>query len=206
MTKTEIAETAKGLDFYMALPYTIILRRDAEGDMVAEVKELEGCIAHGRDASEALEILKEFQQAWIERRIATGQEVPQPEEEDRLPSGKWVQRVPRSLHKNLIHMAKTEGVSLNQLVTSMLSQQISTRAIQRSVDRMFAAHASQQRTHAYYWGTTMPSAAYVWSIAGEAINIGIGLTHVGKLIPKTVEVDFENAIQTHKNYLLAAKR
>jgi antitoxin HicB len=206
MSKTEIAETARELDRYMTLPYTIILRRDAEGDMVAEIKELEGCIAHGRDASEALEILKEFQQAWIERRIAAGQEVPAPEEEDRLPSGKWVQRVPRSLHKKLIQMAKTEGVSLNQLVTSMLSQQISTRAVQKSIDLMLAAHASQQRRYVHYWDTAMFPATHVWSNAGEPINIGIGLQHAGKLIPKTVEVNFKNAIPTYKDYLLPAER
>src|SRR5262249_1091414 len=38
-----------------------------------------------------------------------------------MPSGKWLQRAPRSLHKNLARLAKIEGVSFNQLVVSILS-------------------------------------------------------------------------------------
>lgn len=35
-------------------------------------------------------------------------------------SGKWVQRVPKSLHARLTRRAKAEGVSLNTLVLSMI--------------------------------------------------------------------------------------
>lgn len=134
--KTEISEApVKGLDYYMTLPYTIILRQDEEGDMIAEMKELEGCTAHGKDANEALEMLREFQKAWIERRMESGQYIPEPEKDDDLPSGKWVQRVPRTLHRQLADMAKVEGVSLNQLVTSMLSQQLGSQSLQAAIKR-----------------------------------------------------------------------
>jgi len=54
--------------------------------------------------------------------LANGHDVPAPNAESALPSGKWLQRVPRSLHQRLAQMAKRENVSLNQLVTSLLSQ------------------------------------------------------------------------------------
>ncbi len=38
------------------------------------------------------------------------------------PSGKWVQRVPRSLYLKLTVLAKAEGVSLNQFVTAVLAE------------------------------------------------------------------------------------
>ena len=114
-----------------ALPYTTILKRDSEGDIVASVKELDGCIAHGQDELEALAALESMKLLWIESCLQDGEAVPRPEpEDDELPSGKWVQRVPRSLHKRLSDTAKTEGVSLNTLVTSYLSAAVSVKALE----------------------------------------------------------------------------
>jgi antitoxin HicB len=45
-------------------------------------------------------------------------------QDQKLPSGKWVQRVPRSLHLKLILLARAEGVSLNHLVVSFLAEMV----------------------------------------------------------------------------------
>lgn len=50
--------------------------------------------------------------------------VPAPAEKTEMPSGKWVQRVPKSLHRKLTILAKAEGVSLNQLVTAVLAETV----------------------------------------------------------------------------------
>ncbi len=42
-------------------------------------------------------------------------------------------------------MAKEEGVSLNQLVTSMLSQQLSGRAVQKALDQMVVSYGPSVR-------------------------------------------------------------
>lgn len=42
-------------------------------------------------------------------------------------SGRFVQRVPRSLHARLAAKAKQEGVSMNSLVTSMLAESLGKR-------------------------------------------------------------------------------
>lgn len=109
---------------YLNLPYTIILRRDADGDHVARIDELPGCSAHGKTAEEALQSLEEAKELWIADCLESGQEVPKPSAGDELPSGKWVQRVPRSLHKKLADLARRERVSLNQLVTSALAESV----------------------------------------------------------------------------------
>jgi antitoxin HicB len=114
---------------YMKLPYTILLRRDEEGDVIAKVKELDGCIADGQDEMEALGNLERVKAMWIEACISSGRPVPLPEEDNDLPSGKWLQRVPRSLHKKLVDRAETEGVSLNQYVTSVLAEAIGQRSL-----------------------------------------------------------------------------
>jgi antitoxin HicB len=120
------------LAHYMAQPYTKSLRPDADGDIVARVVELPGCSAHGENEKEALRNLQEAQRLWLEDCIEAGDPVPEPEEAEPLPSGKWVQRVPRTLHQLLATTAKSEGVSLNQLVTSMLSEKLSLRAVEKT--------------------------------------------------------------------------
>jgi len=112
------------LNDYLDLPYTVTLRRDDEGDWIARVQELSGCIAHGSTEVEALEQLREAKRDWISAALEDHIDVPLPEAEDELPSGKWVQRVPRSLHKQLARLAKTERTSLNSLVTSILSDYV----------------------------------------------------------------------------------
>jgi antitoxin HicB len=135
----------KVIAHYLGLPYTRTLRADEDGDVVAKIVELPGCSAHGADEQEALRNLEEAQRLWIEDCVAAGDAVPEPATEDPLPSGKWVQRVPRSLHRRLSQMAKEEGVSLNQLVTSMLSQQLSGRAIQKALEPMVVSSGSSLR-------------------------------------------------------------
>jgi antitoxin HicB len=114
-------------DHYMNLPYTVVLRRDDEGDFITKVQELPGCVAHGETEAEALSAIKEMQRLWLEEALQSGQPIPEPEREEQLPSGKWLQRTPRSLHGRLTKLAKSEGVSLNQLVTSMLAESLAAR-------------------------------------------------------------------------------
>ena len=160
-------EVNKDLDYYLSLPYTTLLRKDEEGDVVARIDELPGCVAHGKDNVEALSELESMKRLWIEDCLERGQEVPEPHVEETLPSGKWVQRVPRSLHAKLTRAARKEGVSLNQLVTSILSEHFAGREFQRTVEQMMAECISAgSRTHAksYWWpsGFVAGGAEHYW--------------------------------------------
>jgi hypothetical protein len=56
---------------------------------------------------------------------------------ERPSRGRFVQRVPRSLHAQLIAQAKIEGVSLNALVVSIVSQGLGQRQAESSdADRL----------------------------------------------------------------------
>ena len=103
----------KDLKYYLGLPYTAILRPDEEGDCIARIDELPGCVMHGKTPAEALEALHEAKELWITDCLESGDHVPEPVSEDLLPSGKWVQRIPRSLHKKLISLAKTKRYSFH---------------------------------------------------------------------------------------------
>lgn len=113
---------------YMNLPYTILVRKDDEGDYVARVEELDGCTAHGATKQEAIENLEEVERAWIAECIESNLVIPEPRAVEGLPSGRWVQRVPKSLHRKLVRLAKTESSSLNQLVTGILAEAVGVRS------------------------------------------------------------------------------
>ncbi len=160
MTK---AEVVKDVVYYLSLPYTIILRTDEEGDYVAKIQELPGCIAHGTDPNDVLANLREVQELWIEERLSTQTDIPEPEPEEELPSGKWVQRVPRTLHQRLTELARKEQVSLNQLVTSMLSEAVIAAPLKHFFQKYITAgplqHAWEGAVQYGNWHITVPAAS-----------------------------------------------
>jgi predicted RNase H-like HicB family nuclease len=112
---------------FMSLPYTRVLTTDEDGTVIARIQELPGCTAHGANDAEAIENLRDVQLAWIEEAINNDIPIPQPSVDQDLPSGKWVQRVPKWLHARLVTAATEEGTSLNQFVSSLLSEGLALR-------------------------------------------------------------------------------
>ncbi len=115
--------THKDLAYYLDLPYPVQLSHQSEDDdeyWLAEALDLPGCMADGSSPDEALESLEEAKRLWIETQIEDGYEVPEPTRVHDY-SGKFLVRMPKSLHYTLAVQAKREGVSLNQYVTSLLS-------------------------------------------------------------------------------------
>jgi antitoxin HicB len=122
---------AKTVEEYLKLPYTIEIFRDEEGDdggWVARVVELPGCITQGDTFPELAEMLDEAMRSWIESALADGDPIPEPRPVSDY-SGKFVARVPRSLHRELVQAAGREGVSLNAFVTMALSKAVSQTAV-----------------------------------------------------------------------------
>lgn len=113
---------------YLKLPYTIKLIKEEDGTYYVSVEELPGCASMGDTPEEALEMIKEAMEGWIESNLERGLEIPLPESMKEY-SGKFLVRVPASLHRRLVEQAKKEGVSLNQLVVSLLSEKITLKEI-----------------------------------------------------------------------------
>jgi antitoxin HicB len=61
--------------------------------------------------------------AWIETALEDGQTIPLPRSIEDY-SGRFVVRIPKSLHQELVEMAEREGVSLNTLVNVALGKTV----------------------------------------------------------------------------------
>lgn len=100
--------------------YRVVLQYDPDGYWIAEHPELSGCKADGKTAQEALSSLEISRKLWIESCLANSLEIPQPQEAPQY-SGRFVLRIPKSLHRELANEAEAEGVSLNSLVSNALA-------------------------------------------------------------------------------------
>lgn len=114
---------------YMGLNYAMILRQDDEGDWIASIMELEGCMADGETPEAAIQSLQSMKELWLRARLDSGRPVPLPEADEEEFSGKWLQRVPKSLHRKVARAAGRDGVSLNQFVAATLAEAVGVRSV-----------------------------------------------------------------------------
>jgi predicted RNase H-like HicB family nuclease len=112
--------SAKGLAYYMSLRYPIELTESEEGGYFATHRALDGCMADGATATEAIANLAGSREVWIATRLDNGYSVPEPK--TRRPSGNISLRMTPSLHGRLAKLADRDGVSLNFLITSILAR------------------------------------------------------------------------------------
>lgn len=117
----------KNLEYYMNLPYTYELVKDPGDPWFIRVKELPGCMSHGDTAEEAVAMIREAMEGWLLVSLNRGDQIPEPEIPDDF-SGKFVVRIPRSLHRKLAEQADRDEVSLNAFVTAALAEAVGYRA------------------------------------------------------------------------------
>lgn len=109
-------------------PFTIReLKPDDGGGFLIEFPDLPGCMSDGETVEEAMANGVDAVQCWISAAKEKGREIPEAGDTENQ-SGKWVQRVPRSLHARLTRRAKREHVSLNTLVVSILAESVGFRS------------------------------------------------------------------------------
>jgi antitoxin HicB len=125
----------RSIEEYLALPYTIeIYRDDSDGEegYVARVVELPGCLTQADSFTELEEMIQDAIRAWIETAIENGQAIPEPQILEDY-SGRFVVRLPKSLHRQLVDRANKEGVSLNALVSVALGQYVGMESVANKI-------------------------------------------------------------------------
>ena len=108
---------------YIKLPYTRLVQEmnDESGHyFYGRILELDGCQSTGDTLEELYESLNEAMEGYIEIKLENNLPVPTPESAEKY-SGKFVVRLPKSLHQRLVIEADKEGISLNQLVLYKLA-------------------------------------------------------------------------------------
>jgi antitoxin HicB len=119
------------------------LSKDEGGGYSIVFPDLPGCRSDGATPEEAIENGRDALKSWL----AVAREF-----DDRLPkpfsavSGRFVQRVPRSLHAQLVAQAEADGVSLNTLVVSLVSQGLGRRHSGSRRPRTGATASPRKRT------------------------------------------------------------
>jgi len=101
---------------YLKLPYNIVIRHvtDESGSYYfVKVQEFDGCMSDGKTIEEAFNNIREAMEGWIEAKLEAGFNIPMPIDAENY-SGKFVLRIPKSLHARLAAEAEMDGVSLNQ--------------------------------------------------------------------------------------------
>ncbi|MBQ8417526.1 MAG: type II toxin-antitoxin system HicB family antitoxin [Phascolarctobacterium sp.] len=113
----------KTLEYYMNLKYpTQITEIDIKdgGGFLVEIPLLKGCVSDGETIAEALENINEAKKEWLAYMLENGLPIPEPLDVSKY-SGKFVVRIPKSLHKTISEQSKMEGLSLNQYVANSLA-------------------------------------------------------------------------------------
>jgi antitoxin HicB len=106
------------LDGLLRRPYRMVVRGEPGEGNLAEAPDLPGCVTAGETPEEALALLRGAMRSWLVVAVEGGVALPDP---PRDYSGRFVLRLPKSLHRLLAERAEAEGVSLNQLALTTLA-------------------------------------------------------------------------------------
>lgn len=120
----------KDLAYYTSLPYKVEIYPEPDGSgYTAEIPDLPGCLTCAETLPELLEMIEDAKRGWFEVALERGLGIPEPSPVlDGTYSGKFLVRVPRSLHRRLAERARREGTSLNQFVSVALAEAVGRSA------------------------------------------------------------------------------
>lgn len=124
-------EKTKDLDYYMKLRYEVRILKSDTG-YFAEILDLPGCMTFCEEFDQLNEMIEDAKKTWFEMSIEDNTEISEPRK-DRNFSGKFLLRLPKSLHGKLSNQAEEEGVSLNQHILNLLSKKSSVLEIRTEV-------------------------------------------------------------------------
>jgi len=125
-------------------PTELFWSEEDEG-YIALAPDLPGCSAWGKTEIEALTELRDAIEAWQESAISAGNPVPQPSIRSgtQAYSGRFVARVPRSLHRELAERAKVDGISQNQLVVYLLTKALHAEPLYEQLPKSQVVHSTR---------------------------------------------------------------
>ena len=104
------------------------LSEEDGGGYVITFPDLPGCMSDGETIDEAIANGRDAFATWMSAHVHQGKPIPKPTKHgEAAEPARLMQRLPRSLHANLVARAKAEGTSLNTLVTMLLAEGLGRR-------------------------------------------------------------------------------
>lgn len=108
------------------LKYPFVIKSLDESDgggFLIEFPDLPGCMADGETIEQTISEGKKALNAWIETAKHLKRDIPEPNSYlAENFSGKYLQRLPKSLHAELSKKADYEGISINSLALSYIAK------------------------------------------------------------------------------------
>ena len=120
----------KPLTYYLEQTYPYYVVPEGDGVFFIGFPDLPGCMTQVEEPAEIAPMAEEIRVLWIETEHERGGDIPEPSLPDGY-SGKFVVRIPRSLHRGLAESAHLDGVSLNHYVSTLLARGDAQARIER---------------------------------------------------------------------------
>ncbi len=122
------------------------LSEDDGGGFLVTFPDLPGCMSDGDTIEEARQNASEALGDWLAAREKLGKPIPLPSPPIATHeySGKYVQRLPKSVHAQLANRADREGISLNQLAAAYITAGLASNFVADEI--LIIDHGQHGRT------------------------------------------------------------
>ena len=137
--------TTKPLADYLAMQYPFKVVAESDGGYFIEFPDLPGCMTQVQRAEEIGPMAEEIRTLWLETEYKRGADIPAPSAPEEY-SGKFVVRLPKSLHRRLVESAELDGVSLNQFVVMLLERGNTLATVQRQLETLIQQAGQTHQT------------------------------------------------------------
>lgn len=118
------------LEDYLSSGYVFEVIPAEEGGYLVRYPDLPGCFAQVEEDENILEVATDILGSWLTVALEDGDDIPMPRAAHAY-SGKFVLRVPRSMHAALATAADREGVSTNSYIVSLLAERHTSQTWER---------------------------------------------------------------------------
>jgi len=121
------------LEAALAREYPFNVIADPDGGYVIEFPDLPGCMTQIETLDEVGAMAEEIRTLWLETEYEAGDEIPAPSYPEEY-SGRFVLRMPKSLHRTLAAAAARDGVSLNSYACGLLAMNDALTQVLRRIE------------------------------------------------------------------------
>jgi len=181
----------KKLEYYKSLKYRIVVEFEAEDNVYfAKFPELPGCIAHGENEVDAVKHAQLVKDEWLKSAFDAGWDIPEPSSPLDV-SGRITVRTPKFLHQQLVDRAAQEGISLNQLLLTYLTQGLgksnTEQILQKAMDSVNMRLVNvEQGVQSVRMLSIPPLTPSLWKQAG--LHISREADGWGSFVPKPMDI------------------